>query len=232
MRISIIIIGALFLSFNLSAQLGLTGSYRLNEAPDWAYSAANTDDNSPLGNGWSVGVDYWIPLGQTRVDFLPELNVGQSVQTLSILGSEPFEFTQRAYSLFLNTNIYLLDLEGDCDCPTFSKSGDVFQKGFFLQISPGVSYAQRTTKRVSEAGTIFEEGTLAYSIGIGAGLDLGLSDIFTLTPMAGFRYYLPSEWDSLDKAFLATGLESFPERESSIRQLWAGLRLGIRLDQR
>ncbi|WP_421948405.1 autotransporter outer membrane beta-barrel domain-containing protein [Phaeodactylibacter xiamenensis] len=221
-----------FLAFviQLNAQLGLSGSARFNDAPDWNYPASGTEGANPLGNGWAVGVDYWIPLGQTRIDLLPELNFGHSAQTIDIVG-DPHEFTQNAFSLFLNTNFYVLDLEGDCDCPTFSKSGDFFQKGFFLQVSPGVSYFQHTIQTRESAAVDIEEDTFAFSIGAGAGLDIGLSDILTLTPMAGFRYYLPSEWAGLRTVFPSP--EGIPFRtESSIQQFWAGLRLGIRFDQR
>lgn len=223
--------GALLLSLSLNAQLGLYGGYRFNDAPNWAPPSANlTDAASPLGNSWAVGADYWIPLGQTRIDLLPQLSFGQATQRLTV-GSTPFEFTQNAFSLFLNTHFYLLDLEGDCDCPTFSKSGDFFQKGFFVQLSPGVSYFQNTIERQNPDAAGLEDNTLAYSLSAAVGLDIGLSDILTLTPMAGFRYYFPSEWASLSEVFPTIETEPF-ETESEIRQFWVGLRLGIRFDQR
>ncbi|MCR9100006.1 MAG: hypothetical protein NXI25_08655 [bacterium] len=228
---TLLLIGFLAFVVQLNAQLGLSGSARFNDAPDWAYPASVAGQTNPLGNGWAVGVDYWIPLGQTRIDLLPELNFGRSEQTLDILGN-PHEFAQNAFSLFLNTNFYVLDLEGDCDCPTFSKSGDFFQKGFFLQVSPGVSYFQHTIQTRESAAVDIEDEAFAFSIGAGAGLDIGLSDFLTLTPMAGFRYYFPSEWAGLEEIFLTAEPDPLFETESAVRQFWAGLRLGIRFDQR
>jgi len=230
MRI-LLLIGFLAFAFQLNAQLGLTGSARFNDAQDWSYPASIAEGTNPLGNAWAVGLDYWIPLGQTRIDLLPELNFGRSVQTLNIIGI-PYEFSQNAFSLFLNTNFYLLDLEGDCDCPTFSKSGDFFQKGFFLQVSPGVSYFQHSIQIQESTVVNIEEDAFAFSVGIGAGLDIGLSDFLTLTPMAGFRYYFPSEWAGLEKLFITAEPDPLFETESAIQQFWAGLRLGIRFDQR
>ncbi len=228
---TLLLIALLAFVFQLNAQLGLTGSARFNDAPDWNYPASIAEGMNPLGNGWAMGIDYWIPLGQTRIDLLPELNFGRSEQTLDVIG-DPHEFTQNAFSLFLNTNFYLLDLEGDCDCPTFFKSGDFFQKGFFLQVSPGVSCFQHTTQTRESAAVDIEEDTFAFSIGVGAGLDIGLSDFVTLTPMAGFRYYFPSEWAGLDDLFITAEPDPLFETESAIQQFWAGLRLGIRFDQR
>ena len=227
----ILLLSAFFLSWSLHAQLGLTGAYRFNEAPDWAYPAAVSDEPNALGNGWAVGADYWIPLGQTRIDLLPELNFGRSEQALSLLG-DPYELTQNAFSLFLNTNFYLLDLEGDCDCPTFSKSGDFFQKGFFVQASPGISYFQYAIQSPESTASAIEDNTLAFSLGLAAGLDIGLSDVLTLTPMAGFRYYFPSEWAGLPETLQTAEPDPLFETESDIRQFWAGLRFGIRFDQR
>lgn len=230
MRITLLI-AALLLAGSLSAQLGLTTAYRFNEAPDWAYPNALAE-SAPLGNSWAVGIDYWIPLGKTRIDLLPEVSFGQSVRTLQLSDLNRFEYRQNAYSLFLNTHFYVFDLQGDCDCPTFSKSGDFFQKGFFLQVSPGVSFFQYAIEELSEdPGLQADESQLAYSIGVGAGIDIGLSDVLTLTPMAGFRYYLPSEWEGLDEVVQKEPDLPFTT-ESSIRQIWAGLRLGIRFDQR
>ncbi|NRA52240.1 MAG: autotransporter domain-containing protein [Phaeodactylibacter sp.] len=225
--------GLMLLTLSLNAQIGITGGYRINNAPDWDYpsSVSFNDDLNPLANSWAVGVDYWIPLGQTRIDLLPELSFGQSVQEMTLI-SDQLEFTQNAYSLFLNANIYIMDLEGDCDCPTFSKSGDFFQKGFFLQLSPGISYFQNTIERLNADVEDIEDDAIAYSVGVGAGLDIGLSDILTLTPMVGFRYYFPSEWAGLDDILLTAEPDPLFETESNIRQVWAGLRLGVRFDQR
>lgn len=230
MRI-LLLISFLACVFHLNAQLGLTGSALFNEAPDWTYPIASTDGTSPLGNGWAVGVDYWIPLGQTRIDLLPELNFGRSEQTLEIAGI-PHEFTQNAFNFYLNTNFYVLDLEGDCDCPTFSKSGDFFQKGFFLQVSPGVSYFQYAIQTQESASVDITDDAVAFSIGAGMGLDIGLSDVLTLTPTAGFRYYFPSEWAGLEDIFPPAEPDLLFKTESAIQQFWAGLRLGVRFDQR
>lgn len=228
---TLLLIGFLAFVGQLNAQLGLSGTARFNDAPDWNYPASIAGETNPLGNGWAVGVDYWIPLGQTRIDLLPELSFGRSEQTLDILGN-PHEFTQNAFSLFLNTNFYVLDLEGDCDCPTFSKSGDFFQKGFFLQFSPGISYFHHHIQIQESTVVNIEDEAFAFSVGIGAGLDIGLSDFLTLTPMAGFRYYFPAEWVGLEKLFITAGPDPLFETESAIQQFWAGLRLGVRFDQR
>jgi len=206
------------------AQIGVHAGYRMNNAPQWVLDAEGISSRDILSDGYSFGIDYWLPVQSFRVDFLPTFNFSNFNEN---------NFSQaRWYSLFLNANIYFLDLEGDCDCPTFSKSGGAFQKGLFFQISPGITY--RNAKFELDPVTAGSETSWAYSIGVGLGLDIGISDFVTLTPLVAYRYFLPGEWEALQP--LASRDQPFTPRvsdsESEVRQLYTGLRLGFRFDQR
>ncbi len=221
-----------FLLFSASlavAQIGLNAGYRYNSAPDWQFAAAAGGGEQPLLNdGYSFGLDFWIPLKAVRIDILPEIN-------FSRFRTEPLPFpaldmdgslAQNWYSLFLHANIYFLNLDGDCDCPTFSKSGGLLEKGLFLQLSPGISYLQQEAVAPEQQES---SQSWAPSLGAALGLDLGLSDFVTISPMAGFRYFLPTDWASarlLDDLDTQTG--SLKDERSDIRQVYVGLRLGVR----
>ena len=130
---------------------------------------------------------------------------------------------------FLNTNLYLFDMKGDCDCPTFSKEGPSLQKGFYLQLSPGYSYFDFNIQD-NVTGFSFTDEDYAFSMGLGLGLDLGLSDFITLTPHLGARYYPSLTWETLNGD---RGI-AFPpsvEAESSLMNYYAGVRLGFRFDR-
>ncbi|MCO6488792.1 MAG: hypothetical protein J5I98_10260 [Phaeodactylibacter sp.] len=227
---------AILLNGAAFGQLGLNATYRANDAPDWQYNGAaqGAQDLLPASH-IGFGLDYWLPMKAYRIDFLPELNFQKTNNTIELAdfpGQAEAQLSNTWLSFFFNANIYFLDLEGDCDCPTFSKSGGFLQKGLFLQVSPGVSWIQ---SKVESEGIAADSDDIALSAAVGLGLDIGLSDILTLTPIAGYRYYLPTRWESLgSEAFITspsgdTGIQS---EESSIRQFYAGLRLGLRLDQR
>ncbi len=216
----------LFFALSVSAQFGVKGSYHFSDAADWKVPTNNgTSTESLIGNGWSVGVDYWFRLKNYRMEFLPELNFSQLNQQVdNAEWSNQVNFS----SFFFNTNIYLFDFKGDCDCPTFSKQGPRLEKGFFLQVSPGLTFAQ---SEIEFNGNTLKADDLAVSIGLGAGLDLGVSDLVTVSPMAGFRYFPNISWDSLagtpDDEVPSLAVE---DTSSSLTQWYAGIRIGFRLD--
>jgi len=215
------------------AQFGINATYRSNDAPDWEYAKGSSTQSLLSETTAAIGLDYWIPLKAYRIDFLPELNFQQlsnTVEVSNIIRQFDAQLDNTWLSLFLNTNIYFLDLEGDCDCPTFSKSGGLLQKGLFLQLSPGATWMRN---KVEAEGQKADSNDITFSGAAGLGLDIGLSDLITLTPLAGFRYYLPAQWESLAELSNFSDIldgGGVKSRESSIRQFYAGLRLGLRLN--
>lgn len=208
------------------AQFGFTASMRINSAPDWNIRDLNNNSRTDLpGNNYALALDYWIPLGSTRIDFVPELNVSRYDQDVPDVG----QFAASFYSLFLNTNFYFLDFKGDCNCPTFSKSGPTLQKGLFLQISPGATYLP--TKITTFDQTEIKDNSIALSIGAALGFDLGLSDLITVTPIGGVRYYPEVQWKGLETALADPSIGNRQAQEkSALTQVFAGVRLGIRLN--
>jgi hypothetical protein len=226
-------IGLLFctclLAFSAQAQFGLNSSFRFNNAPGWTYTNPNNNVINELpGNNFAFGFDVWMPLKGVRLDFLPELNYARYDATIVDIG----KLQNQMGSVFLNFNLYFLDLKGDCQCPTFSKSGSLINKGIFLQLSPGWTVFEGRAELFS--GARARSRSNAPSMGLGLGLDLGLSDKITLTPFGGVRYYPKARWFGLEEALeVDPGVGTFEvSNESSITQVYAGLRLGFRFDKR
>ena len=214
----------------LIAQFGINAGYATHQAPDWRLGPSDGSGVSePPGNGFSVGIDYWFRLKNVRIEFLPELNYTQ-LSTPSAVG---LETRNHWYSIFANVNFYPFDFKGDCDCPTFSKQGNQLQKGFFISLSPGLSYMDN---RISGGwgGVAFEylESTMAPSMGIGAGIDFGISDLLTVTPYASFRYLLNARWDDIPKIAADRNYDFPGDGTADVRRLQAGLRLGWRFNYR
>lgn len=208
----------------LSAQIGLSASYRYNEPDNWKLVHTLTGDETLImGDGPAYGIDYWFRLKELRIEFLPELNFAQFKETVAAAGSAEAKINY--LSFFLNTNFYLLDLFSDCDCPTFSKQSNLLSRGLFVQLSPGIS-------RVDQKIDLLEQksNSKAWSLSFGAalGYDVGFSNLVTLTPIIGVRYYLNTAWDDLSS--INGGIKEWEvvSEESSLLQYYGGLRLGIR----
>ena len=212
---------AFFLVENLEAQIGIKFGYRTLENTEWeaGLSEKFMDDFSSI-YGWSAGINYWFRLKSRRIEFTPEFSVGR------VEGDTPRGINREHsfQSFHFNTNIYLLDLGEDCDCPVWSKDGNFFQKGFFIQASPGVT---RMVNNLDGELLISNDKKIYLEFGVGAGVDFGISDFLTITPMAKMFISPNAVWGGIFGP-----LDSSPkEYEGRIRQFFIGLKLGFRFDE-
>jgi len=231
----LILFVAFLFSIQLSnAQFGVSAGYKPIQAKNWDQiineHQLNVTNAKSFANGIHLGVDYWFRLKNYRVEFLPELSYSRfsrfwanedGLITEEKIGSNFVGF-------HFNTNFYVFDFKGDCDCPTFSKDGNDMQKGFFIQVAPGVDYVFNTYKNdeISETST-----DVVPSVGIGVGIDFGLNNFMTITPMVKVHQYFGVNWDGLNTYFENGTTTISPElNENNITQFFAGIRIGLRLD--
>lgn len=211
------------------AQVGFRATYNNVTASGWEKAIEDNFGQSDFNfNHLDVGVDYWFRLKNQRIEFMPTLHFATSTTEIPVIGDGSSRgFDQRAIGLQVNTHIYFLDFKGDCDCPTWSKSEPWVEKGLFLFVSPGVDYQLFDYFVLNSAvETNFKSTDLNFNIGIGLGLDIGISDLITVTPYAGVRFHDKVDWDGFLFDFeLPNGLAS------NMRQIYGGIRLGIRLDE-
>ena len=210
-----------------SGQFGIRANYGLSSAPNWEVLAQNSSQFAPtdfFGGGYSLGLDYWLRLPQKRIEFYPELRyTAYETQSQVIALSQDVSVNSTLLGFYANTHFYVMDFLGDCDCPTFSKQGGLFKKGFFLSLSPGVYYHKKSSDLI--AGNL--ESISGY-LGVGLGLDIGVSDLITVTPTV--QYALGFN-DNLDGAAEILGVPELQNFEtSSFRQLLFGIRIGLRPD--
>ncbi len=211
-----------------SAQYGINASYQTFSASDWEglINQSDLSGAAPINSGFAVGIDRWFRLKNARVEFFPELNYARySVDWSDNVTS----LNHQQISLFANTHFYIFDLEGDCDCPTFSKDGGILKKGFYVALSPGLSYATSTFKDNNGDPS---SSSLVPSLGLGVGVDIGLSDLLTITPMIRYRRHFGVQWDDLDQHLnLDIQGDNDDSLKSGINSFSFGLRLGLRLGE-
>lgn len=226
-------ISLLFICTNFSiAQIGVSGAYSSISTPGWEDIKSNENVNS-YNNGYTIGIDYWTRLENYRVEFLPELSYSRFDNEFDGTPLVPFASTGdlSILAFAFNTQIYLFDIEGDCNCPTFGKEGGFFNKGFYFMVGPGVSIVNQTddiTVGVEQSETV-EDSNVRLLLSAGAGLDIGITRSITLTLFGKFKWHSANEWEGLN-----TVIERSPEQVeygdtgSVITQFEPGLKLHYR----
>ena len=218
--------GTFFLFFILLAgmlhgQIGGSFYYQLQDETYWRVTHPSKPDIGLLENVPGFAIDYKItPFEEKRIEFYPEIRVTLPTKT----AFDHNETTIGVYAFNLNTNFYPLTFNGDCHCPTFSKENPFFKKGFFIRLSPGVSFVRQS---VSD-GTLTTTGTLTtFSLGVGVGLDIGLSPRLTITPSFTARFFPDYSLRGLPETF--SDLWSYEKKTSIFTQLNLGIRVGFQL---
>ncbi|MBK8516341.1 MAG: hypothetical protein IPL55_08640 [Saprospiraceae bacterium] len=221
-------IGLFFIS-SANGQFGLRLKFNQNNYKNWENVLVQRFqiDNRLFSKGYEAGLDYWFRLEKRRVEFMPELAYSFSATTFDNHSIDKFGIG--IFSFNFHTHIYALDMEGDCDCPTFSKQGPSINKGLFFHFTPGISYYNATgeAQPILSSMPITNNSAqgLIFKVGGGIGLDLGISDILTVTPIVSYYFYGPMTW----KKLAVNGLD-FVDSKNNLSMLQFSIRLGFRAD--
>jgi hypothetical protein len=165
-------------------------------------------------DGLQASVEYGFRLKEKRLEFHPGLGYRFS------WNNRNYDGYFNSIDLDLNTSIYPFDFGGDCDCPTFSKDGNVLKKGFFLEVSPGVAYQILTRLRSdpdNPSKLPIRSKNFVWKIGGAAGIDIGITEQFTLTPMFSATWLSSSEWEGLRQDTSTGSLKDYVYLGAGIR---------------
>jgi len=217
---------------SVSAQFGISARIQNNNNKTWneTYQMAADTSQDLMKRSYEFGINYWFRLKNHRVEFLPEISMAVSGKDQLYSSLNALSHQRRSYNFNFNVQIYPLDFFGDCNCPTFSKDGNVMSKGFYWLFSPGLTYHQLTTEW-SESGSLNEaqESTTSFRVGIGAGLDFGVTDIFTLSPFVMYSMNFSNAWPEQYEYYGLTK-PADSNNASGINQWHIGARLVFRPD--
>ena len=222
-----------FLAFStmLIGQFGISAKFQNNSNDQWneTYQAISGTNDNILSNSYEVGVNYWFRLKNKRVEFLPELTYASASDNDL---TDVLEYSRTTFSFNSNIQIYPLDFEGDCNCPTFSKDGNSIKKGFYWLINPGVSvhnlgqvYNDPTSD--PERQELDNDATTSFKMGIGAGLDIGLTDLLTISPFLLYNKDFGVDYETQTTPF---PLVDVGDSSNSLTQWQLGVRLMFRPD--
>lgn len=222
----ILILCLLFVFSSAAGQYGLRIKYNKNTFSDWdKYIKTQVNGDTPeiFTSNLELGIDYWFRLKNHRIEFMPEVLMGLKASTEYPNASK----TDLQYFGFnFNTQVYIFDLEGDCDCPTFSKQGPSLQKGFFLNLAPGIVYNNKDLSKPDIE--TFSTSHINFRIGLGAGFDIGINDFFTISPSINYNIAPNVIWNDLSG--IQGSIQDTEVIKSNWNQIQFQLRLGFRPD--
>jgi len=240
MRIIYSLVFTLFCT-GLSAQFGISAKYNSNSYSIW--EDYFDDEFQPFASdihstSYEFGINYWKRLKDKRIEFLPEISFSVynsfEASALDPVTLPNFDLSMRSFHFSIPTHFYFLDINNDCNCPTFSKQSDFLAKGLYFFLSPGISYNINEVTFASGETTNASESGIAYRIGAGLGYDFGLSDLLTITPFVSYNYGFSNSSKHLDRvteAICAPAIcEYIPADPTNLTQLQFGLRFSFRPD--
>ena len=209
------------------AQFGASISYDSQYAPNWETLIDDSDSLFVPGTFMTFGVNYWLRPKNLRIEILPEIAYRRNIGNT---GNSGLVARTHSFDLNINALVYVFDLGNDCNCPTFSKQGNFFRKGFYLEASAGGSLGQFDIRRTvgGEGRKLSQSNRLLGKAGVGAGLDFGISDLVTISPWAKYEWHFGGRWDQLSE--FSNGDSSL--ETSPLSYLRFGLRLMFRPDYR
>lgn len=180
------------------AQLGLEAGMLQTQLDEWAAvtdEAASTSF-AEAAAGRFLTLSYWFRLRPVRIEFSPGIRFAHQVFWLSPNEARPLAI--RSVSAEGPVLVYPFDLGSDCDCPTFSKQGPALEKGLFLALVPAWQWQQYLP---SEEDTASKGSQMLPSLAVRLGLDIGLSDAWTVTFQGGLHLDRAWEWAGFPALF-------------------------------
>jgi len=201
-RLFFILLSLIVFFSTSEAQFGLRVKYQRSQFSDLEQKiATNLNENGRLWNiGFEAGLDYWFRLDKQRIEFMPEVSIGRSVSTFS--KATLIDATANFYQFQFHTHIYPMDFRDNCNCPTFSRQGAGIEKGFFIHVTPGLMYQQATfnfDERAINKAVEPKFDQTVFKFGAGAGVDIGFSDLFTLTPIVSYYMATPLKYEFIQE---------------------------------
>jgi|GEM_PF-3339522 len=226
----------LFLLFSqlVNAQMGITLGTTTSQARTWQIATDNYITHGRqdfLKFGTTAGLDFSFPLYNHFLEFQPAFILSRITSSLTQYQngiSHYFELYTLGFQL--NTNIFFLNIINPVD---IAKSKFSLKKDLFFQLSPGfdrIHMSYDYPESIQDGGTVVFNSMTSrqyeFNIGFRLGLHYQLTELLSIAPLFGFRYYPSVHWENLTQ-IASEGKSEQSFDHSSIKQLSFGLRIGL-----
>lgn len=214
-----------------TAQIGVSARYQMNSTEHWntSYAEVAQDGGNVLNSGFELGLSYWFRMKSKRLEFLPEISFAVASDGGLTTSTRTIDHSRTSINVNLNTLIYPFDFHSDCSsCPTFSKEGGLVKKGFYWIVSPGISMHNFSgTYTVGMTTTdISQDSQINFRLGLGAGLDIGVTNMMTISPFIMYSMNPGIDYDSLNTSLGVTSVD-----KCVLKQVHLGVRAIFRFDK-
>lgn len=216
----------LLLSTGLFAQLGFTAAPTQSLASEWQVLIENYITNKHtdfLKYGFTGTIDYTFQLKAPEWQFSP---TAHAMQATFITDLHDF----RIYSIGLQGNFNFIPFK-------LAQQREWPQVLLYFQFSPGIDFVKMQYYDINAENGVFvrEERSadrkLAVNGGVNFLLDLKLTDLLTVSPIVGIRYFPNLEWSGFTPAVSQGDFTSEYDRVNW-RQVTYGLRIGLNLENK
>jgi hypothetical protein len=206
------------------AQIGIRVSFEQASYDDYSEVSQKS---SLLKNQYSAGIEYWFRMKNVRVEFFPEIYFLRANDS-NYEGLTNISYTVNGLGLLAKTHFYIMDFFGDCDCPTFSKQGNFFTKGFYVAIAPGMQMDMQSL-HLEDENLVKQSNNLHFKVNLGAGLDIGIMDKWTISPFLFYNVTPMLAWKEFGISH--DPLNASRDEDKSIqRAVQTGIRVHYRWD--
>ncbi len=220
----------------LFGQIGIDYAYLNQSYPEWTQllidnQVSNNSEKPVFQNAHRIGIEYWLRIPNYRVEFFPQINITRQLSSY-INNIQTTTLESHVYGIDLKTQIYFLDFHGDCDCPTFSNNEPIIKKGTYFIFSPGAYiFSGQINQTTTGIQLVAKELNSSFRLGLGLGIDIGINDLFSISPYYKYEIHRPFSWDELGTIPLSQGGNDQSSTSTKMTGHVTGVKLNIRFNR-
>ena len=213
----------LFLLSGLDAQIGFTTAPTQGFAGEWQVLTENYITHKQadfLKYGITATLDYTFDLKAPEWQFSPAIHASQT----------QFDYLEHEF------RVYTVGVQGNFNFIPFKEGQqkEMPKTLLYIQFSPGIDIVRMRYFQLNLEGgnqklvEILADKRLAVSGGINLLFDIKLTDLLTITPVTGIRYFPNLEWKGFSKTISENDFSNEYDKVNW-RHIIFGLRIGLDL---
>jgi len=180
--------------FLATGQIGIVNNYQATRHT----GLDDAGDGDQIAFAWRHGLSYSIGIKDRGISFHPSVYYTWSdFRGIDVPDALRHTVDYTGYGVAVPVQFYVFRLNEDCDCPTWDDGPGIFERNFFVHITPDLEYRDITTQtfaREDGALTVTRDNQLTFGASLGFGLDVPLYSGIKFTAAYGFGIQSSHDW--------------------------------------